>query len=446
MYWVKLVTMGVLLSISAQIYAQPFSFQSDKSYEEFHFKSKGNLIFLPVVVNGVEMNFILDSGVNKTVILSLSKVDSLPLNHVEEMFLTGLGSKEPFKVVYSENNTIKIGNLVDTHHEVFILIDEASDFSRFLGVEVHGIIGYDILKDFIVEIDYDKELIRFYPEEKYKKRKKRKEVELPIEFFKRKPYVTAEVGLADKELKQVTLLLDTGSSDAVWLFKSDTIQVTEPNFSDYLGVGLSGDIVGKRTKIPTFGLGGMFELNEVKCAFPDTEYMINLKRDDYSNGSIGAELLSRFLVTINYKEKWVRLRKGHHYKKPFYYNMSGIIVRHNGVRFVEEHISNGSRRYDQNASQGVTNTVNYTSFFQEQVQYHLTEAIEIAELREGSPAAIAGLRKGDVLLRINNKVITNQSMEEIQELLNTKPGKKIKLLVNRGGEEMKFVFILKKLL
>ena len=36
-----------------------------------------------------------------------------------------------------------------------MVIDEDFQISQILGIPVHGLIGFDLLKDFVVEIDYD---------------------------------------------------------------------------------------------------------------------------------------------------------------------------------------------------------------------------------------------------------------------------------------------------
>ena len=49
---------------------------------------------------------------------------------------------------------IKIGKAVNVNQEVFVVFDEEINFTPRLGVPIHGIIGYDIFKDFVVEINY----------------------------------------------------------------------------------------------------------------------------------------------------------------------------------------------------------------------------------------------------------------------------------------------------
>lgn len=245
---------------------QNFRLDSSKKYEEIHFESVGNLIFLPIEVNGVALNFVLDSGVNKTVIFNLAEADSLEVNDTQEIYLKGLGEKEPFKAIVSRNNSVRLKAITDDFHQIFIVLDDDINFSKRLGITVHGIIGYDLLKDFVVQIDYAKQKIRFYPHEQFNKKLKRNEEQLPMHFFNAKPYIEGVV-LLQKE-HQVRLLIDTGNSDALWLFEENDINVPQHNFYDYLGKGLSGDIYGRRSKVTSFSLND-FTLQGVKCAFPE---------------------------------------------------------------------------------------------------------------------------------------------------------------------------------
>lgn len=431
----KLIFIVILMCCCTNTYGQQFELLANKKYQEIDFKPVGKLIYIPVTINNVPLNFILDTGVNKTVILSLSENDTLHLNHTEEIFLTGLGKKEPFRAVYSTRNNFRIGDIENKSLDVFIVTDEEVNFSKRLGVEVHGVIGYDLLKDFVVQIDYIKGKIRFYPHQNFKKKKLRNEDELPLNFQRNKPYVLAQIkGETEAE---VMLLLDTGSTDALWLFESDGIKPPTNFFEDYLGLGLTGEILGKRSKVEGFELG-KFELADVKSAFPDEEFLVHVNKSVDRDGTLGAEILSRFDVTMDYRNKWVRFKKNREFNVPFYYNMSGITIQHNGLRILQEFASNDNNAY--------SNAGDLSDYFMKQLKYKLAPVIEISELRTGSPAEIAGLQTGDILLSVNGRYITDDNIEKILELLNAKEGRKVRVLIERQGEKLKFQFVLKALL
>ena len=53
------------------------------------------------------------------------------------------------------------------------------------------------------------------------------------------------------------MLLDSGGSDAIWLFEHSRKDITTPEvyFTDFLGVGLSGTIYGKRSRLFSLTIG-----------------------------------------------------------------------------------------------------------------------------------------------------------------------------------------------
>lgn len=59
----------------------------------------------------------------------------------------------------------------------------------------------------------------------------------------------------------------------------------------------------------------------------------------------------------------------------------------------------------------------------------------IVEVLSAKPAAMAGLRSGDYILKVNNKSTAGKKAEKITEKLKGKPGKEILLRIRRGKQE-----------
>ena len=205
---------------------------------------------------------------------------------------------------------------------------------------VNGIIGYDLFKDFVVEINYKSQYIRLYKPNKFKPKTSKKWTTLPLEIRKKKAYLDVNVTINEKD-NPVKLLIDTGSSDALWIFKNKA-RALLPNkdlvFNDYLGKGLSGVIYGERSKATSLKLGN-YKMANVNVAFPDSVSLDVSKIYKERNGSLGGEVLKRFNLFLDYPNQKLHLRKNHLFKNPFTYNNSGIIVEYNGVTFVRENIS-----------------------------------------------------------------------------------------------------------
>jgi C-terminal processing protease CtpA/Prc len=71
---------------------------------------------------------------------------------------------------------------------------------------------------------------------------------------------------------------------------------------------------------------------------------------------------------------------------------------------------------------------------------------QISHVRKGSPALFSGLMVGDVLLEINGRPAYEKELHEIIHMLSGNENKKIKLLIERNGVELKYEFELKNML
>lgn len=435
--WLLLLFPFFLLSQSA------FKMPRGQVKETIRFKFINNLMIIPVEVNGVELSFVLDTGVNKPILFNLTENDSLEVKNVEEIYLRGLGEGESALAYHSRGNRFKMGKIYSNNQDLYVVLDEEINFSPQLGFPVHGIIGFDMFRDFIVDINYRKKRIRFYERSAYRYKKCKKCETFPIELVNNKPYVKANVAISDTEEMEVNLLIDSGSSDALWLFQNDEagVSIPEKSFYDFLGRGLSGSIYGQRSRVKSLWLGE-FQLPEAKVSFPDSVAIKHIQNLNKRNGSIGSEILKRFHVILDYQEGKLSLRKNRNFNNPFKYNMSGVELQHNGMRYVQGS-STSINGFVKNSNDP---TGKVQVLLSQDFKLTLFPSFEIAEIRPGSPAEKAGLKTGDVVLGVNGKQAHRFSLQEVVEMLNEKPGKNIKLQVDRKGIKLLFYFELRKVL
>jgi hypothetical protein len=342
--------------------------------------------------------------------------------------------------VKSRNNTLKLGKIFNNEHMVYAIYSKEFDLSSRLGVDINGIIGGDLFRDFIVEINYSSKRIKFSNPDTYKYKKCKRCEDFDLHFYKNKPYIYATVDVG-KEIP-VKLLIDSGGSDALWLFDQSSIDISVPenHFNDYLGRGLSGNIYGKRSKIKKISLGN-YTLLDANVAYPNFNSIEDAYKHTGRNGSIGSEILKRFLIIYDYPNKKLTIKKpSKYFKSPFLYNMSGIELAYNGSRLIKERQAALLDTDDTNPNSQSTVQMLYSYI------YALKPSYRIVELRKDSPAAFAGLLKDDVLLKINGNAIYNYKLQEIMYLFSSKEGKKMKLLVERNGKELLYEFRLKKML
>src|SRR5690606_15423448 len=240
-----------ILCFPTWVCSQNYTLTDGKKYGKVKFQLINNLVIVPVEVNGAELSFILDSGVNKPILFNLMDQDSIAINNVSEVIIKGLGDEGAIKALKSTNNIFKIGMARNGEQTLYVVLDEELNFSPRLGIPIHGIIGYDLYRDFVVSINYSSKVLKLYDPEKYVPRKNKRTQVLPIQVINKKAYLEGSVTMEDQQDIPVKLLVDSGSSDALWLFENVTkgLDIPENNYEDFLGQGLSGRIYGKRTKI-----------------------------------------------------------------------------------------------------------------------------------------------------------------------------------------------------
>ncbi|SCY03392.1 retropepsin-like aspartic protease [Flavobacterium caeni] len=434
-----LILLFLLLSHVPCAAQKGFQFVTHKSKVVIPFQLINNLIFIPVNVNGVELNFLLDTGVEETILLSLEDKAEVRFFDVQKIMLRGLGSAEPIEGMKSANNELSVNGIVDKSHDLYIVLDQSFNFSSHIGIPVNGIIGYHFFKDNLVEVDYDKRrLVVFRDTQKRRKKIKDKYIPVPITVEKSKPYVVADVTV-DGRTEPAKLLLDLGNSDALWLFKGSRFEIPAQHFEDYLGKGFSGDIHGNRARITDMKID-RFAFDRPIVAFPDSASVksVNMVKDRV--GSIGGEVLRRFDLVMDYAHKTLYLRRGRAFDEPFHYNMSGIEMQHQGTQWVQETVAMQTVYLENTFDESGTKKDNF------KYKFSLKPVYSISSVRKDSPADLCGLQKDDVVVSINNSQAYKLTLQKINELLKSEDGKWIYIEVDRGGQILKFRFQLKAML
>lgn len=434
----KSILFGFLLFFCAQvIYGQEgFHFDTNKNKITIPFQFINNLIIIPVTVNGVSMNFLLDTGVEETVLFSLDDTNEVSFSKLEKIKIRGLGSNADFDGFKSVHNNLVINNYIDLNHDIYLVLDQNITISSQVGFPVNGILGYHFFKNHMVKINYATTTITIFRNAvKGLKHVRRNYVKMPLELINNKPYI---IGTSSFEGQQSSFsakfLLDTGNCDALWFFKQNDSRINIPKktIEDFLGIGFSGEIFGKRGKIMGLELS-KFKFSNPIAAFPDTIATCNLDKNIGRIGSIGSEIIRRFTMVLNYKANEVYFKKNHHFDDPFHFNMSGIEIQHKGLQWISSSYEDNptlSNNLFKSSGEKIINNLKY--------RFELKPIYVITNIRKNSPAAIAGLQKEDIIVTIDKKNAYNFTLQEINELLKSEEGKLIEIEIDRNGKTLKF--------
>ena len=440
----RLLPIYLLFFTSCGFSQSEFQINNLKHKVVIPFKLINNLIFIPVKVNGEELTFLLDTGVEQTLLFSLDDKNEIKLFEVEKLKLRGLGSKESIDAYKSSKNKVEVKDFVDFNHEIYIVLDQEFNFSSHVGIPVNGIIGNKFFKNHIVEINYDRKKVIVYDHDnrKIKKRLQKNFIKDSIAIEEKKPYYSSIIKQGEQTISS-KLLVDTGNSDAVWIFlnKTDKIKLPEKNIQDYLGKGFSGSVYGKRARINSFEFGKKtFEFPLV--TFPDSASVKSVNFVPNRVGSVGSEVISRFTIVFDYINGAMYTKPNSKINLPFHFNMSGIEVEHVGLEWVKQVV-------DERQNQGIkvyTNATDERIQNNLQIHFELKPIFKIASVRVGSEAEKAGLKTGDRILKINHYESHGYTIEMINELLKSEEGKTIEMEVERNKITYKYKFQLKNII
>lgn len=428
-----------LLSFSVLLNAQNGFHFTDHKKTIIHFQYINNLIFIPVDVNGVELTFLLDSGVNRTILFNLDNKE-ISLFDVEKTSFAGLGEGEPVDGYKSEKNMIRIGeNFVDNEHTIYAILTTQIDISKYVGIPVNGIIGYDFFENYPVEINFHSKKIKVLRGLDYSAKNIQKFKSFPISIEKNKPYLYGKVGL-EKEPVHTKLLVDLGNSDALWIFPSVAKHFLENHQSidDYLGVGFNGEVYGKRSRILGFELGD-FNFDQPVIAIPNQESLSSLQIVKDRGGSVGNEILRRFQIIFDYPGKQILLKKNGNFQDPFFVDKSGLVFQHDEVKWELQTIPLRGFKVSSDADFPVGSEP-----LDLQYKYTLIPQYTVSACKINSPCSEAGIKEGDQLVSINNRKAGNLSMNQLTRIFrNGKDGDKIKIEIKRAGINQKLELILK---
>jgi len=405
------------------------------------FELTHNLIIVDVHFNGTPLKMILDTGASNNIIFSVSDNDSLIMKNVVKIRISGVGNNESIEGYLSKNNKLTIKEYKKNDFEAVFATNHNINIVNKLGITINGILGSSFFKDNLVEINYQtKKIVIQKKNAKTLKKITRKYNSAKVEINNNRPYILLNTKI-NNYYHSLSLLFDTGLGDGLWLFENDTIQCNSNFFIDFLGRGLTGDITGKKSRVEEVYLEHLV-LQNVLVSYPQINFFDEMKMLKSRNGSLGGEITKRFNWFLDYQNQTFYYKKNTLFDLPFEYNMSGIEVQHVGSQWVKKEIRENSSNGSINANEFIIDNSNLRFNY----KYELKPIFEVYMVRENSPAAKAGIQKGDKIVKINNKTSQYLNIQNITNLFQSENGKLIKITVDRNGTIIDYKFNLEKIL
>ncbi len=386
-----------------------FSMPEGSKKVEIEFEEYNNLIVIPITINRfLTLKFIVDTGVETAILTEKLFADILDAQYIRELKIAGPGVEDSVEVYVANRMTFYLpGGLVGKNMNLLVLKEDYLKLSENMGDEIYGIIGYDIFSRFVVEINYESKKLILHNPKTYKP--KRRFTSVPITIVNSKPFLSTSISQKE-ETNSLDIMVDTGASHAALLDFSSSASAEKYLPSNKivtrLGTGIGGEISGYLSRLDNLSIAE-FSFDSVLFSAPfEGLYNKSIKRGS-QYGTIGGELLRRFNVIIDYRHGKMYLEKSNSYGDAFEHDMSGLTLNAKGENL---------------------------------------DTLEVVEIKEPSPAYDAGLRKGDIIIRINSRNLRNSKLSEIVAMLRKREGMRVKCRFLRNGQVITKMFHLKRMI
>ena len=403
-----------ILSLSSQVNAQQAKrnkipsprppkvrFVSGNSSLKIPFELSSNLILLQARVKGsAPLWFILDTGADSTVIDSqLAKALRLePRGRV-----VGTGSAGTATALIFKGNSLKLPNVEAVNLTISGL---PIDFlSSPLGRKIRGVIGNDILKELVIEVDYASQVVNLFEPESYQYSGLGEVI--PITLEGDLPFIRTRIALTRRPVLGGKFELDTGSTGAItfttpYVNRNKLLDsISKTSQSRVGGVGGTAQAFSGRLKAIRLG---SFQLENSVARFSRAR-----RGDDASaryDGLIGGEIFRRFKVVFDYSRRRMILEPNAQFSEPYDVDMSGLDIATQGEDF---------------------------------------SVVVVNEVAKGSPQAEAGIQEEDVITAIDAHPTKEFTLTQIRKMF-MQDAKEYLITLKRGQQELQTKLKLRRLI
>ena len=364
------------------------------------FEIQNNFIILNFRINStVNLKFIYDSGSEHSLFFEKGIAEYLQFKFIRSIQIFGSDLSMPINATVASGIHFETENKQVLKSDIIVLDENIFKLNEYFGIEISGIIGNSMFRNKIIELDYDKSLLKIYAIEQFNPGKL-KFKEIPSKWIKGKPYVLPEISTTlSLPPFPTTLLFDTGASIGLLLYTNFLTKSDIPDklLTGAMGMGLGGPIEGYIGRVDNIIMED-FKFDNVITHYQKLDSSkLNIDESD-KHGIMGNALISHFNVALDFSNQKLYLKKNSTSNKKMDVDRSGLFIIATGTN-LDEYV--------------------------------------VKDVIKSSAAEDAGILPGDIIHRFNGLTIRIFTLSDLNSRLSSSRKKKIKMVLIRDGIKMK---------
>ncbi len=369
----------------------PVRWLAGRSPARLPFEYRARHVWLKASVNGgPPEDFLFDTGASVTVVDSAWAAEQ-GLKSEGRMQAAGAGAAggASFATLGSLTVASAAGEGVELTGVQVAVLDVNSSFAPLFWRRMAGVIGYDVISRFVVQLGYDDSLLVLHDPAQWSYAGP--ETPLPMVMNGTVPGLTGKLDGEDEGLFR----LDVGSSSTVDLHapfaKAKRLLPRLGRTQRVDGVGFGGSFSSEIGRVRRMSLGHYEWDDPIVSVAHATEGAF--ASEEFA-GNIGNRILERFRVTLDYQRRQVILEPGRRYGARDHLTRCGVLLaRRDGL-------------------------------------------VSVVSVLAASPADRGGLRAGDRVLAVDGRPIADWDLPQLSALLDDgEPGRRVGFRVLRDGHE-----------
>ncbi len=372
----------------------PSDVQMQASVPPVPFTFEASHIVIQVSVNGrPPIGFLLDTGADQEVINS-TRLSDFGLKTYAKSMTTGGGNSAEYDYAAGATFTVPGAELRNQH----VAVLDQTGLEQALGIPLGGLLGYDFISRFVIEIDYPKKVLILHDPKRWPY--SGHGFVVPVVFDEGIPFTHGAISVPTRQDIPAFFVLDFGAAETMTLTspfvrRNDLVQLTQTNATVNRPAGLEEQFFAQNN---VRGHIERLQLADLTASDIPINMSVNSKgayASESFSGTIGEGIFHRYRIFLDYPRQ----------------------------RVIFEPTAEAGKPFPERQTYGLSILASEPDL----------RTFTLVAVRPGSPAEQDGFRKADVIKSFDDQPVSRMLLSELRERLGN-AGERHSMVVQRGHD------------